>query len=1410
VSPHNDGISSSPIQEEEQAQQNTQTEPRSRSHQQVEEKIEHDDGDRLASSGDYEGNQFEEEHIEEYVSSLPTEDDTEEIDIDVDNETTQSDDTIDIVEDPKEDSDDTIDGDSDSKRSDKSTKEPEEDSESTKKDVIAGITEGTIDENINEESYGTTEMVENIPGGSEDAIDNESNKSDDVAEEINSSDVINPDNTSNEGDDSAGNDEDFTEKAEENVQVENETFNIESSEIDDSKNGEHLIDSIPDDIDTEIINSIDATKSAEGVPKDMEESASEAVHEDGFRIPALSKTNTIESNFPEVNDAEQNENVHRRRYDQGHTHIEASGSTTDSSEVVINEDVTGSFGSIGTTNTEEETEDDEVVVMKDAKLAIGTTSIESIEDEEGLEVSVENVTVEAMPNHSDASSIVTEPNEPIDNTVIVDVQDEKLESSDTEGSIGSNMSSGEDVGDEDGIDSIDDDKESTEISKDDDGGNVDENEKESDEEEDDEDLTDKVLVDYASKAAGALIIEKTDEFKGTSNLITGDRDKYAFVPCNQEKKNLVLSLSEDILVKEIKLANYERFSSTIKDFQVKGSHTLGKWVDLGTYTANSGNGEQTFALKNPTWARYLKFKFLTHHGVEWFCTLSQIKVHGSNMVQGFHEQWESIEEEKSEEDVEGDTSNVATKSPIIDETETTDTDTNSRERGNIVDTDRKLQNSSAMPEDTPERTMEVGDSDITEKEGSVPPNAQTIPSVSSRPIPLNMFRNHATFSEIIQGEIGDEQLFSDLLALIPHTSSNLPAHIKNDLMCMAEDTEMRSVHQIGRLAMESLYSLGSRIADDIAMLVTDGADSNTITSLKMNEFSSDYYQKKFGSSISPVMNMNENNIIDESSSNKIESIQNTLVGGGTAGLDESTDTRQNNDTHEEIRDDVPKPSLSSKKEISSMALESTSNEEMDESLDLAIIKLLKDLPSAECLVNLDFLEFKKKISASRKSANASGGSHGNRMMEPIFTKLTDEIFALQTSLSVHDQFSKMSVSCYQRVILDLALETENLRRDQDQRLRKLEEQILEPASMQMFRKLVISLVSTTLTWIFSVLMFIFRNAKDIWLPNFFRLCLSKDAYEMFRDSFQTALYYSSMANNLVLTIFHYSSQAIEILSTALKSNELANSDTYKGYLSAWSEYYDGGMTVVAAVLALLFCRIIMMFSWFRRRKNPKTVANMYPEAQLRASSMALTKKKKKSRKNKSRNGIAMNVRIVEEVSKKSSIESIPELPTNRSGVQPNVPIVEDNSIKSSKELIPELVKENMKALSSNSTEPLEESVPELQDEILCEKSSNNNTPTNRSETSFNNNIPTNRSEVQPNVPIVEDVSIKSSKESIPELVKENVKALSSNSTEPLEESIPELQDENLFETSSNNDIPTNRSEVRPTASSPSVVSLDGE
>lgn len=152
-----------------------------------------------------------------------------------------------------------------------------------------------------------------------------------------------------------------------------------------------------------------------------------------------------------------------------------------------------------------------------------------------------------------------------------------------------------------------------------------------------------VLVDYASKSAGALIIEKSTGWKGTSNLLTSDNDQYAIVPTAESNKALIIGLSEEILVKKVVLSNYERYSSNVKEFQILGSQTMAHWANLGFYTAKSDKfGRQEFELQeSENWARYLRFRIISHYGDdEHYLTITQISVHGTTMQQGFQEQWE--------------------------------------------------------------------------------------------------------------------------------------------------------------------------------------------------------------------------------------------------------------------------------------------------------------------------------------------------------------------------------------------------------------------------------------------------------------------------------------------------------------------------------------------------------------------------------------------------------------------------------------------------------------------------------------------------------------------------------------------------------------------------------------------------
>lgn len=75
-----------------------------------------------------------------------------------------------------------------------------------------------------------------------------------------------------------------------------------------------------------------------------------------------------------------------------------------------------------------------------------------------------------------------------------------------------------------------------------------------------------VLKNYASRDSGAVMLENSPGSKGMNNLLVDSRDKYAISPC-EEKQWAVLGLSEDIMVRTIKIISHEKYSSLVKVFQ---------------------------------------------------------------------------------------------------------------------------------------------------------------------------------------------------------------------------------------------------------------------------------------------------------------------------------------------------------------------------------------------------------------------------------------------------------------------------------------------------------------------------------------------------------------------------------------------------------------------------------------------------------------------------------------------------------------------------------------------------------------------------------------------------------------------------------------------------------------------------
>ncbi|EFJ28525.1 hypothetical protein SELMODRAFT_411386 [Selaginella moellendorffii] len=154
--------------------------------------------------------------------------------------------------------------------------------------------------------------------------------------------------------------------------------------------------------------------------------------------------------------------------------------------------------------------------------------------------------------------------------------------------------------------------------------------------------TSDILVEenYAAASLGAKVIGANKEAEGGGYVLNKDKDKHFRSPCSAEEKFVVVELSEETLVVTIAIANYELLSSNPRELELLGSleYPTEEWKLLGRFEAKDVRIPQRFTLSVPEWARYLKLRYLSHYGTEFYCTLSTFEVFGDGverMIEGW-------------------------------------------------------------------------------------------------------------------------------------------------------------------------------------------------------------------------------------------------------------------------------------------------------------------------------------------------------------------------------------------------------------------------------------------------------------------------------------------------------------------------------------------------------------------------------------------------------------------------------------------------------------------------------------------------------------------------------------------------------------------------------------------------------
>jgi hypothetical protein len=507
----------------------------------------------------------------------------------------------------------------------------------------------------------------------------------------------------------------------------------------------------------------------------------------------------------------------------------------------------------------------------------------------------------------------------------------------------------------------------------------------------------RVEFDYSSKSAGALILEKSPGWKGASNLLTSDKDQYAIIPCEETSKSVVISLSEDILVKVVVLADYERYSSTVKEFNLLGAQAVGKWVDLGNFTAKHGSGRQEFQLEEPSWARYLKIRILSHYGDEHFLTISQVSVHGSTMLEGFHQHWEDEQEELSNSEKEEE------KAP-----ESLEADT--RAEGGDVE----------------EESSPAGD----EHALSTPPvNVREISDFAGNDICITQM------DTVCPKDMNFEQLLF-------FYSSNTHFE-KMSVLSSASVCRPSRVSVYGHVALPDVLPHSVASVSSLATKNSETISSQKVLSPDLNYEPSSIVESPMISQIQQLIKTASGIDVDLRKVNSLFHSQE--VGDESLGevmMDSNSIVEEENEAESGSADDIsttPKETTVELTEVKEPARVEVNSEELK-----LLHQALGRFPSSECLMSIDFVEFRKRAAASKAGVVGAGNGNaagGATELQPIFKKLTDEIKTLQGTLSLQEDFLRDSIGCYQKVLVEILAEQEESSARMDQRIEDLERAI---------------------------------------------------------------------------------------------------------------------------------------------------------------------------------------------------------------------------------------------------------------------------------------------------------------------------------------------------------------------------------
>eukprot|EP00887_Chlorella_sp_A99_P002880 scaffold6.g2880.t1 len=154
--------------------------------------------------------------------------------------------------------------------------------------------------------------------------------------------------------------------------------------------------------------------------------------------------------------------------------------------------------------------------------------------------------------------------------------------------------------------------------------------------------------DFGRLKDGAKVLAANKEARKPGALLDDDPDTFVKNDCRADKWVLV-ELSQVAKLSRVALAQYELYSSRVRDFELRGrqSHprtdgvgadyarglNSSQWRLLGNFTAEKRKGVQMFAIEQPVWVRFVLLRFLSHYGSEPVCAVNALSLFGKSAAE---------------------------------------------------------------------------------------------------------------------------------------------------------------------------------------------------------------------------------------------------------------------------------------------------------------------------------------------------------------------------------------------------------------------------------------------------------------------------------------------------------------------------------------------------------------------------------------------------------------------------------------------------------------------------------------------------------------------------------------------------------------------------------------------------------